>query len=196
MRRPNRPRVEASAVLLLPGVAFALFVLAPLGALVYRAVEGGQLDENLREGFVIDALRLSLVTATFTLAVVLLFGTPLAYLLARASFPGKRLVDTLVDLPLVLPPVVGGVTLLLAFGRRGLIGQWLEFLLPDSLLLAVAPTATINIPSWKNTLRTMPGVAPMLMSVRMSCFFSIIIIVSEAMMLNAPIRPMKAPVAS
>jgi len=70
----------------------------------------------------LDALRLSLLTTCLTLGLTILLGTPLAYLLARYAFPGKRLVETLVDLPVVLPPVVAGVALLLVFGRRGLLG--------------------------------------------------------------------------
>lgn len=74
----------------------------------------------------LEALRLSLVTATLATLVCLLLGVPLAWLLARVAFPGRRLVRALVTVPLVLPPVVGGVALLLVLGRRGLIGQWLD----------------------------------------------------------------------
>jgi molybdate transport system permease protein len=111
---------------LLPGAAFALFVLVPLAALTYRAVESGQLLESVQKPIVREALRVSLVTSTLTLAVAIVFGTPLAYALARFHFPGKRIVDTLVDLPLVLPPVVAGVALLMAFGRRGVFGPELN----------------------------------------------------------------------
>ncbi len=73
-----------------------------------------------------EALRLSLVTATAATAVCLLLGVPLAWLLARADLPGRTLVRALVTLPLVLPPVVGGVALLLVLGRNGLVGRWLD----------------------------------------------------------------------
>jgi molybdate transport system permease protein len=69
---------------------------------------------------------LSLVTSTLTLGLALLLVTPLAYLLVRGHFPGKRLVETLVDLPMVLPPTVAGVALLVVFGRRGPFGALLE----------------------------------------------------------------------
>jgi molybdate transport system permease protein len=69
---------------------------------------------------------LSLVSATAATLLCLLFGVPLAWSLARVSFPGRRVVRALVTVPLVLPPVVGGVALLLVFGRRGLAGQWLQ----------------------------------------------------------------------
>jgi molybdate transport system permease protein len=108
--------------LLLPGLAFVLFVAVPLAALVYRAAQGGNLLYSLERPIVREALRVSLVTSTLTLLIALVLGTPLAYLLARGRFPGRRLLDTLVDLPIVLPPVVAGVALLMAFGRRGVFG--------------------------------------------------------------------------
>ncbi len=72
-----------------------------------------------------DALRLSLLVATTATAASLLPGLGVAYLLARGRFPGRTLLDTLVHLPLVMPPVVTGYLLLIAFGRRGLVGSWL-----------------------------------------------------------------------
>lgn len=69
-----------------------------------------------------EALRLSLVTTGLAVATTVVLGTPLAYLLARYRFRGRRLLDALVDLPVVLPPVVAGVALLLVFGRQGLLG--------------------------------------------------------------------------
>ena len=71
-------------------------------------------------------MTLSLETTTVTLLLTLVFGTPTAYLLARGTFPGKRLLDSVVDLPIVVPPAVAGVALLLAFGRQGLLGPTLN----------------------------------------------------------------------
>jgi len=109
-----------------PAALFSAFVLVPLAALTYRALRDGAVVQRLDDRFVLDALRLSLITSTLTLLLALALGVPLAYLLARTSFPGKRLVDTLVDLPLVLPPTVAGVALLVAFGRRGVFGPALS----------------------------------------------------------------------
>lgn len=109
-----------------PALLFIAFVLAPLGALVYRAVRDEAVAERVTDDLVVTALRLSLITSTVTLAIALLLGVPLAYLLARARFRGKGIVDTLVDLPMVLPPTVAGVALLVAFGRRGVFGSPLE----------------------------------------------------------------------
>lgn len=122
----GRPRLDMMAVFLLPGVAFVLFVAVPLAALVVRAAQTGNLLTSLQKPLVRDALRISLLTSSVALVVVLAIGTPLAYALARWRFPGRRLVDTVIDLPLVLPPVVAGVALLMAFGRRGLFGDELR----------------------------------------------------------------------
>lgn len=103
-----------------------LFFLAlPVVAMVLRTPPD-QLLANLTEAVVIQAISLSLLTTTITLIITIIFGTPVAYLLARYDFPFRRVVDTLLDLPTVLPPSVAGIALLMAFGRRGLIGEWLE----------------------------------------------------------------------
>jgi molybdate transport system permease protein len=73
-----------------------------------------------------DALLLSIRTTAISMFIVILVGTPAAYVLARASFPGKRFVDALVDLPAVLPPSAAGIALLLTFGRFGLVGEYLN----------------------------------------------------------------------
>ncbi|MQA84302.1 MAG: molybdate ABC transporter permease subunit [Streptosporangiales bacterium] len=112
-------------VLVLPALAGLAFLVLPLAGLVIRA-PWATLLTRLGEPQVWDALRLSLITATAATAVCLLFGVPLAWLLARITFPGRRLVRALVTVPLVLPPVVGGVALLLVLGRRGLLGRWLD----------------------------------------------------------------------
>jgi len=105
---------------------FALFFTLPFVGLLQRAAADGQVWESARSGVVRDALWLSLWTSVVTLVLAILFGTPFAYLLSRASFPGKPVVDALIDLPIVLPPTVAGVALLTAFGRKGLLGEPLE----------------------------------------------------------------------
>ena len=127
MQRAARPATPGLAWLFGPlAILFVAFLTVPLLALVYRAVGSGELSENLTSDLVLDALRLSAITSTFTLIVAVIVGTPLAYVLARYDFPGKPLVDLLVDLPIVLPPTVAGVALLVALGRRGVIGEPLD----------------------------------------------------------------------
>ena len=110
---------------MVPAAIGLAFLVLPLAGLLIRA-PWTTLPHRLTEPGVLAALRLSLLTATLATAVCLLAGVPLAWILARTTFPGRRLVRALVTVPLVLPPVVGGVALLLVFGRRGLLGGWLD----------------------------------------------------------------------
>ena len=118
---PGRP----PWILLLPAVAGLAFLVLPLAGLLVRA-PWSTLGTRLVEPQVLEALRLSLVSATLATALCLLLGVPLAWVLARVPFRGARLVRALVTVPLVLPPVVGGVALLLALGRQGIAGRWLD----------------------------------------------------------------------
>lgn len=111
--------------LLLPALLGLVFLLLPMVALLVRA-PWRNMPELLSSTEVWQALRLSLASATAATAVSLVLGVPLAWVLARTEFPGRGLVRALVTLPLVLPPVVGGVALLLALGRNGVVGQWLD----------------------------------------------------------------------
>ena len=108
----------------LAGVA-AAFLLLPLAGLLWRTPWTG-LGRDLWSPGVRAALRLSLVCSLWATALSIAFGLPLAWVVARLDFPGRRLLRALAILPMVLPPVVGGVALLLAFGRQGLVGRWLS----------------------------------------------------------------------
>ena len=99
--------------------------MLPLVGLLVRA-PWATLPQRITDPAILAALRLSLETATLATAVSLVLGVPLAWVLARTRLPGRRFVRALVTVPLVLPPVVGGVALLLVFGRRGLLGAWLD----------------------------------------------------------------------
>ncbi|MFB7935825.1 ABC transporter permease [Streptomyces sp. NPDC056049] len=111
--------------LALPALAAVAFLALPLIGILVRT-EWSELAAHLRSPGTVQALKLSLLVSFWALGLSLLLGVPLAWLLARVSFPGKAIVRSLVLLPMVLPPTVGGVALLLAFGRRGLLGPWLE----------------------------------------------------------------------
>jgi molybdate transport system permease protein len=113
------------APLLVPALIAILFLLLPLAGLLIRA-PWGRLGAALSGTDATQALTLSLWTATVSTAVSMIIGVPLAWVLARSSFPGQRLLRALVTLPLVLPPVVGGVALLLAFSRTGVVGRYLD----------------------------------------------------------------------
>ena len=150
--RPRRSRERGTGLpplLLVPaGLALAFLVL-PLLALLVRA-PWTTLPERLTGPGVGTALRLSLVCAGSATVLCLLLGVPLAWVLARATFPGRRLVRALVTVPLVLPPVVGGVALLLLLGRRGLLGQhldaWFGITLPFTTPAVVIAEAFVAMP--------------------------------------------------
>ena len=129
------------------GVALALLVL-PLVALIARA-PWASLPGLLTQSTVAQALGLSLATGLASTALCLLLGVPLALVLARsaqwAAVP-RRLLRALITVPLVLPPVVGGVALLLLLGRRGLIGQWLPFTIPFTPIAVIIAQTFVAMP--------------------------------------------------
>jgi molybdate transport system permease protein len=120
-------KAGAKATLLLVPVLFLVgFLALPLVAIFLKVLPQEGIWETLREPLVTEALRLSAVTSLSSLFLAVLLGTPIAYLLARRRFRGAALLDTLIDLPMVLPPTVAGVALLMTFGRRGILGSWLD----------------------------------------------------------------------
>ncbi|MFJ8129860.1 ABC transporter permease [Streptomyces hydrogenans] len=119
------PGARPPLALALPALAAVAFLALPLLGILVRT-EWSELAGHLTSPGTVEALKLSLLVSFWALGLSLLLGVPLAWLLARVPFPGKAFVRSLVLLPMVLPPTVGGVALLLAFGRRGLLGPWLE----------------------------------------------------------------------
>ena len=123
---PSRSREAALkgglAALLILAMAF---IALPVAALFLKS----PLDTTLRslhDPMVLDALRLSLTTSTITTIIVFIIGTPIAYVNARFHYFGKELVDSLIDLPVIMPPAVAGIALLMAFGRMGIVGQYIN----------------------------------------------------------------------
>ncbi|MYY10151.1 molybdate ABC transporter permease subunit [Streptomyces sp. SID4919] len=143
------PPARPPLALALPAALAVAFLMLPLLGILART-PWGDLAEHLTAPGAVTALRLSLVVSGWALALALLLGVPLAWLLARVPFRGKAFVRTLVLLPMVLPPTVGGVALLLGFGRRGLLGPWLEdwfgITLPFHTAGAVVAAAFVSMP--------------------------------------------------
>ncbi|CAN5582197.1 MAG: molybdate ABC transporter permease subunit [Rubrobacter sp.] len=125
LRRPGLGDTLASGLAVAALALLAGFISLPFISLLLWTV-----SENswraMASPVAIDALLLSIKTTSVSMAIILTVGTPAAYVLARAEFPGKKIVETLVDIPAVLPPSAAGIALLLAFGRFGLVGQHLE----------------------------------------------------------------------
>ncbi len=134
---------------MLPAVAALAFLLVPLLGLLVRA-PWRTLPERLAAAEVGQALRLSLLCASLATVICLVFGIPLAWLLARGEVPGSGVIRALVTVPLVLPPVVGGVALLLVLGRRGLVGrylyEWFGVSLPFTTAGVVVAEAFVAMP--------------------------------------------------
>jgi molybdate transport system permease protein len=135
--------------LLLPAVLAMAFLVLPLVALLLRA-PWSTLPAQLGSPQVVDALRLSVLSAAGATVLCVGFGVPLAWLLARTDFPGRRLVRALVTVPLVLPPVVGGVALLMLLGRTGLLGArldaWFGVTIPFTTTAVVLAEAFVAMP--------------------------------------------------
>lgn len=133
---------------LLAGIGVA-FLAVPLLGLLLRT-PWARLPELLSSPIALEALRLSLVCSLGATALAIVMGVPLAWVLARSRISGKTFVRALVTLPLVLPPVVGGVALLLAFGRRGVVGQylydWFGIQLPFSTVGVIMAEAFVAMP--------------------------------------------------
>ena len=119
--RTARPPLAIAA---LAAIGVAFFAL-PLAGLIYRVSWTTALSDLVTPDS-LSALRLSMLVSMAATALGLLLGVPLAWVYARVAFPGRNVVRALTTLPMVLPPVVGGVALLVAFGRRGLVGEWLD----------------------------------------------------------------------
>ena len=109
---------------MVPGLVALAFLIIPLLGLLWQA-PWGSFGTILTSPTAVDALRLSLVTSTTATAFAAVVGIPLAWLLAREVLPATNVLRAFVLVPLLLPPVVSGVALLVAFGRRGTIGQFL-----------------------------------------------------------------------
>ena len=147
---PGRPPGRRAPLLLaVPALLAVAFLTMPLAGVLARTT-WSELGTHLTAPGTTEAVRLSLVVSFCALGLSLLLGVPLAWLLARVRFPGKAVVRSLVLLPMVLPPTVGGVALLLAFGRRGLLGPWLYetfgVTLPFSTAGAVVAATFVAMP--------------------------------------------------
>lgn len=102
------------------------FIVIPIAAMIVWTVDE-EAWSSMASPVALQALLVSLKTTAVTMAFLIIFGTPAAYILARGKFPGVKVLNTLVELPVVLPPSAAGIALLLAFGRLGLIGEPLDF---------------------------------------------------------------------
>ena len=135
--------------------SFFLFLGIPLAALILREPPA-LLWDLIKQPEVLQALQLSIVTTFVSLFLTILFGLPVAYVLVRSRFPGRRFLQTLVTMPTVLPPVVAGVALLITFGRFGIIGRFLTPLgisIPFTTAAVVMAQMFVSSPFFINSAR-------------------------------------------
>ncbi|GAA5085328.1 molybdate ABC transporter permease subunit [Nocardia iowensis] len=149
MTRRRAAQGRRPLILVVPALCALAFLLVPLVGLLLRA-PWRDLPARLFNAEVGQALRLSLLCASLATMICLVLGVPLAWLLARGEVPGRGVLRALVTVPLVLPPVVGGVALLFVLGRRGLIGQylyeWFGVSLPFTTAGVVVAEAFVAMP--------------------------------------------------
>lgn len=150
MKRSSRSRRLDFLAIVLP-----VYIALPVLALLLSTTPGALITHLFSE-MALRALLLTMQTTLIATAICVVFGTPLAYALARGGFRGRSAVDTLVDLPITIPPVVAGVALLLAFGRRGLLGRYLDLAglqIPFTEVAVVMAQVFIASPFYVKTMR-------------------------------------------
>jgi molybdate transport system permease protein len=167
------PRQRALQLTWKLGIAIAVIVLVillgfPVASLIFR-VPLRSLFEHLRTPMVLEALRLSVITSFISTLAVIAVGVPIAYLLATQRFRGKRLVEVVINLPMVLPPTVAGLGLLLAFGRFGPLGRVLSLMgitIPFTTLAVILAQMFVAAPFFINAARSgMESVEPRFLQV-------------------------------
>lgn len=142
-------------IFIMPSLVLIALLGLPLLALVWRSVDKDFFAYALSPG-ALTALRLSLITSLISVAMAIVFGTPLAYMLARWEFFGKSFIELLIDLPVVLPPSVAGLALLIAFGRQGLFGSALGMLgisLPFTTAAVIMAQTFVSAPLYVRAAR-------------------------------------------
>ncbi|MDD5543338.1 MAG: ABC transporter permease [Acidobacteriia bacterium] len=166
MSEPLSPRTPLSLLRTFPGfwslslilgaAIIPIFLCLPLLSLFVQ-VPFTELAKRISSPVVLNALRLSLLTSFSSAVIIVVFGLPTAYFFATSEFPGKRALEVLMNLPMVLPPTVAGLGLLLAFGRSGLVGGWLARMgwsIPFSTVAVVLAQLFVATPFFVNAARS------------------------------------------
>jgi molybdate transport system permease protein len=148
-------RLQTAAIAIVCAV-FVLFIFIPVLA-VFLYVSPADFVSTITSSAIVTPLKLSLLTATASAVIVFLFATPLSYALARKEFAGRWFLDTVVDIPIVLPPAVAGLALLLAFAPRGIVGQFLlhyGIILPGSTVAVIMAEVFVASPFYVRSAKT------------------------------------------
>jgi molybdate transport system permease protein len=148
--------VIGKPLVIIAGGSLLLYLTLPLVVVIIKAIDAG-LVEQLGQPTVAQAIRLSLITTLLSILLTTALGTPLAYWLARRRMRGRAAIETLLDLPIVLPPAVAGLALLMTFGRRGLFGSFLTQLglsLPFTTIAVVMAQTFVAAPFFIRSAQT------------------------------------------
>ncbi len=166
--RPDKAHITVSRatigkmLITIASGAMLLYLTSPLIVMIVRALDAG-LVEQLNQPTVAQAIQLSLVTTLISILLMIVLGTPLAYWLARGDVRGRTVIETLLDLPIVLPPAVAGLALLMTFGRRGVFGpvlaQW-GINLPFTAMAVVLAQVFVAAPFYIRSAQTGFGSIP------------------------------------
>lgn len=146
---------QSNWLFVIPAALMIALLGLPLLSLITRAFGPNFFAYALSDS-ALAALKLSLITSSLSVAIALLAGTPLAYMLARWDFRGKPALELLIDLPIILPPSVAGLALLMAFGRQGIFGGWLSILhisLPFTTAAVVIAQTFVSAPLYVRSAR-------------------------------------------
>jgi len=144
------------ALVIIAGGSMLLFLTIPLAVVIIKAIDAG-LVEQLRQPTVVQAIKLSLITTLISVLLMTVLGTPLAYWLAQGHVPARPVVETLLDLPIVLPPAVAGLALLMTFGRQGAFGPVLARLglsIPFTTIAVVMAQVFVAAPFYIRSAQT------------------------------------------
>ena len=164
-------------------LTYFLFVALPILA-VFLRIEPDQISSQLQNSQIIDAIKLSLFTSAIATLIVFVLAVPTAYFMATRKFPGKAVIDTVIDLPFVLPPAVAGVALLFAFAPKGLLGPLLNmfgFVIPGYTIAVIIAEVFVASPfllrsaktGFENMDRDVINSAKILSDSRLRVFFTV-----------------------
>jgi len=164
-------------------ITYFLFITIPLLA-VFLKIEPSQVSAQIRNAGILEAIKLSLITSGAATLIAFVLAVPSAYFMVTRSFPGKTILDTIMDLPIVLPPAVAGVALLYTFAPKGLLGPLFNkpgFIIPGSTIAVVIAQTFVASPflfrsakvGFENMDRDVINSAKMLSGSRLRVFFTI-----------------------
>jgi len=122
-QNPTKPSHALGALII---IVYVFFIGLPLLALIIKTASSGSLLNVLFSSTTLQAIKLSIITSLISIIIIVIIGTPVAYIISRSDSKILKILDIFIELPIILPPIVAGVAMLMAFGRQGILGGTLE----------------------------------------------------------------------